>query len=129
MIFEREDLPDDCVEVLGRYLISRDARIFDPKSRNVKTENQVWEKLTDIAPSGSERVYIWIGKKQTQVQLQVLVALAFLPPRPSPEHLVGHINGNRSDNRVENLEWVHQDTISNRFWGMKLRKPLDLFSE
>lgn len=35
----------------------------------------------------------------------VLVANAWLPPRPSPQHEVNHKNNVKSDNRRRNLEW------------------------
>lgn len=38
--------------------------------------------------------------------VHTLVALAFIGPRPSPRHSVNHLNGNKADNRVENLEWA-----------------------
>lgn len=42
-----------------------------------------------------------------------LVAMAFLP-KPSPEQrYVNHINGNKQDNRVENLEWCTAKQNSN----------------
>jgi hypothetical protein len=35
-----------------------------------------------------------------------IVAMAFIPNRRSKKLLINHINGVRTDNRLENLEWV-----------------------
>jgi len=37
-----------------------------------------------------------------------MVLEAFAGPPPSPKHVANHINGNKHDNRAENLEWVTQ---------------------
>jgi hypothetical protein len=38
--------------------------------------------------------------------VHTLVAMAFVGPRPSPRHSVNHVNGDKADNRAENLEWA-----------------------
>lgn len=54
---------------------------------------------------GYHRVRVVIDGKCTRRFAHRLVALAFLGPQPSPEHEVRHLNGNRGDNRPENLAW------------------------
>lgn len=39
-------------------------------------------------------------------QVHVLVCEAFHGPRPSPTHQVAHLNGDRHDNRADNLCWA-----------------------
>ena len=40
------------------------------------------------------------------VSVHLLVAAAFLPPRPTPEHQCNHADGVRFNNAASNLEWV-----------------------
>lgn len=45
------------------------------------------------------------AKKQRTFRLHHVVAATFLPPRPSPLHVVRHHNGIKADCRAENLLW------------------------
>lgn len=57
-------------------------------------------------PDGYLRVTLSTGGKQSRLPVHRLVARAFHGEPPSADHQVNHINGNKSDNRVGNLEWV-----------------------
>jgi hypothetical protein len=52
----------------------------------------------------------------------VLVADAFLPPRPSSKHEVNHKDGNKSNNAVGNLEWMTRAENLNHAFGMGLSR-------
>lgn len=63
------------------------------------------------------------GKRKTQ-KIHRLVAEAFLGSRPSPDHEVNHKNGNKLDNRIENLEWVtHSENTTHAFRVLGKQPP------
>lgn len=50
------------------------------------------------------------------VKVHTLVLTAFVGPRPGSEHEANHRNGDRSDNRRENLEWLtHADNVRDSY--------------
>ena len=54
--------------------------------------------------AGYQYVCIWQNGKHKNLRVHRLVAKAFIP-NPSGKRCVNHIDGNRSNNRVDNLEW------------------------
>lgn len=60
-----------------------------------------------------------LHRKKLQISVHVLVATYFIGPRPEGFHL-DHLNAIKSDNRVENLEWVTRSENTKRAHGMGL---------
>lgn len=79
-------------------------------------------KRTLINPKGYKFVKLYKNKKQYTFTVHRLVALTFLE-KPSYAQCVNHKNGNKLDNRVENLEWCTYAYNNQHAIDNKLRKP------
>ena len=49
-----------------------------------------------------------------------LILALFTGPRPSPRHLCDHVDGRKSNNRLDNLEWVTPSESLLRAWRLGL---------
>lgn len=107
----------------GRYEISDNGDIFSLGSIKMKKS---------ITRDGYERISLWDGKGYKNCRVNRLVAEAFIP---IPERLkdipknkleVNHINEIKTDNRVENLEWLsnfeNQNYGSHQYKSAERRK-------
>ena len=62
-------------------------------------------KYQSVNRDGYKVVGLWKNNKSTAKTVHRLIALAFLP-NPENKPCVNHINGDKQDNRLENLEWA-----------------------
>lgn len=57
---------------------------------------------------GYPSVRIYVNGKRKRFTVHALVADAFLPFKPSPQHEVRHLDGNKLNSHVSNLAWGTQ---------------------
>lgn len=67
-------------------------------------QNRILSQKT--AKDKAMRVELWKDGKHKTVLVHRIVALTFLGEPPEPDMTVNHIDGNRKNNHVENLEWL-----------------------
>lgn len=99
---------------LGLLEVSSEGRI-----RSNMRDGRILKQQTDN--KGYRRVSVTIRRVRRRYKVHRAVASAFLPnPNDLPQ--VNHINGDKGDNRVCNLEWIRNDdnahhAIKNGLWG------------
>jgi hypothetical protein len=92
-------LKGNYTELYKGYLIYDDGRIFSTKSRK-ELKQSYWN-------SGYLFVTLRVDNKSVQISVHRLVALGFIP-NPEKKETVNHIDGNKTNNHISNLEWYTQ---------------------
>jgi len=64
------------------------------------------ERTPYTCNTGYKYICLRQGGRKKALAVHRLVAFAFIDPAPDAKPFVAHLNGNRTDNRAENLAWV-----------------------
>lgn len=91
------------LEAAPGYEVTRDGRVFSFSS-NWRGYGRR-EMSQTLNSDGYPSVRLMIGGKRVSRSVHRLVALAFLPSRPSADHEIRHLDGNKINNHVANLVW------------------------
>ena len=94
----------DVVGYEGYYQVSNTGRVKRVKTTTSTKAGHILSP--DIAHNRYLRVTLCKSNKPKKHPVHRLVLAAFIGPPPSPIHQCNHANGNRADNRLENLSWV-----------------------
>lgn len=95
------------------YAVSNRGRIkrIAPASINAKSGRAGHAKVGRILKQrptnwGYKSIWLHMEGKGFSRLVHVLVALAFIGPKPTPRHEVAHWNNRPADNRSKNLRWA-----------------------
>ncbi|MEX0416814.1 NUMOD4 domain-containing protein [Bacillus sp. C30] len=103
----------DMIGYEGDYKVSNSGDVFSVKSDKIMKPFQT--------KSGYLIVNLLKNKKRKNYRVHRLVAIHFLTNTDNKTD-VNHINGNKKDNHIENLEWcTHSENIRHS-WDMGLRE-------
>ena len=110
----------------GKYIISNYGEVISlPRYKQNNSKLQYVEpkeiKRYVNPKNGYVYVQLWNNSKYKNIRLHKLVARTFIPnPKNLPQ--VNHIDGNKLDNSIENLEWCDCKYNINEAWKIGLNK-------
>jgi hypothetical protein len=100
------------------YSITKDGKVFSHKYNKFLAERNNKNRAYNS-------VLLYHNNIKNNVLVHRLVAMTFLD-NPLNKRCVNHINGNKTDNRIENLEWVTHSENSKHAFNTGLNKISDL---
>lgn len=109
------------------YQVSNMGRVKSLERIIIRCDNKtqtIKEKIlkTRIGNNGYYTIILSKKGEIKKIDIHRLIAIAFIP-NPDNKPCIDHINGDRTDNRIENLRWVTQkENINNPISISKMKK-------
>lgn len=107
------------VKSIKRMVPGKDGRVTEYPEREIKWLSS---KLTQRHPSPMFAVELWKGNKRKRMSVHRLVGMAFIP-NPDGKPQINHLDGNRNNNRVDNLEWCTSSENNYHAYANNLTRP------
>ncbi len=101
------------------YIITKRGEIYSIKRKRFLDKTLRKRNPENIDSKYDEMVHLVIGNSPKTVSIHRLLAIAFIP-NPLSKDTVNHIDGNPSNNKLDNLEWMTQSENSSHAHGLGL---------
>lgn len=98
---------------LERYLPRADGGVYKVASKQLKTP---------INRDGYPTVRLYKNRKATSLKVHRLVAITFIPNHQNKK-VINHIDGDKTNNKIDNLEWVTHKENTLHAYKTGLKKP------
>lgn len=101
-----------------KYAITEYGRVWSYPRQGTKTEGMFIKTYFDV--NGYEVAPLYINGKQKHIKIHRLVAETYI--RPIKNKLeINHIDGNKQNNHISNLEWVDRSENIQHAYNLGLR--------
>ena len=107
----------------GFYQVSNTGKIRSKGASNGMKDGRWHLRSLSLNHDGYFKVRLAKGGKDITQRVHTLVAQAFIP-NPNNYETVNHIDGNKTNNNVENLEWADRHQQLYHAYKMNLKKPM-----